>query len=466
MSSKGAASRNDQKTRPFIAKWDVFICHAGEDKEQVARPLANVLTRIGVKVWYDEFTVSLGDSLRRKIDSGLAQSRYGVVILSPDFFKKEWPQKELDGLTGREGNGEKVILPVWHNVTQADIARVSPLLADRVAVSTNQGIEFVAEKILEELRKVSSRILPKGPVIEVPPKPIRPARRFLPAVIGAILFLIFLIVLSLKDSLILISQGLRTKMNEGRVTETEKAKLGQGENLREKSPLSILASFAAPGRSAQGITLDGSDLWVSDNSGTIFQVDFSGKTKGAFQAPEVTPEGIAWDGASFWVFTTNYGDIVQFRVKPGERTVTKVSSFRSPNQTIGGTNDGLAWDGKNLWYADQFNVYKLDSSGAVLGKFTLRKEIAGLTWSGANLWVAHNDFPSPATLSAVDTMGNVLASYSSPISQIEGLSADGRDLWVIGRDSLRGKVVIYHLNMSNVEALTSAEKTPPTAKNN
>ncbi|TEU12597.1 MAG: toll/interleukin-1 receptor domain-containing protein, partial [Anaerolineales bacterium] len=97
--------------------WDVFISHTWEDKEDIARPLAEALRQKGLRVWYDEFTLTLGDSLRRSIDHGLAQSRYGVVILSPNFFTKEWSQKELDGLAAREVSGEKVILPVWHNVT-------------------------------------------------------------------------------------------------------------------------------------------------------------------------------------------------------------------------------------------------------------------------------------------------------------------------------------------------------------
>ena len=80
--------------------WDLFLSHASEDKEDVARPLHKLLVGKGLRVWYDEMTLSLGDSLRRKIDEGLANSRYGLVILSPSFFAKEWPQKELDGLVG------------------------------------------------------------------------------------------------------------------------------------------------------------------------------------------------------------------------------------------------------------------------------------------------------------------------------------------------------------------------------
>lgn len=97
-------------------EWDVFISHASEDKDDFVRPLAERLRHEGLRVWYDDFTLTVGDSLRRSIDRGLAKSRYGVVVISPNFLKKEWPQKELDGLVAREVGGIKVILPVWHNI--------------------------------------------------------------------------------------------------------------------------------------------------------------------------------------------------------------------------------------------------------------------------------------------------------------------------------------------------------------
>lgn len=132
--------------------WDVFICHAWEDKETIARPLAIALQKVGLKVWYDEFTLKIGDSLRRSIDYGLSKSKYGVVILSPSFFSKEWPQRELDGLVAREISSGKIILPVWHNVTRNDIEHFSPILADRLGVSTASGLNTVLKEILRVVR--------------------------------------------------------------------------------------------------------------------------------------------------------------------------------------------------------------------------------------------------------------------------------------------------------------------------
>ena len=91
--------------------YDVFICHASEDKASVVRPLAAELETRGISVWLDEGQLTIGDSLRGKIDHGLRESRFGVVVLSPSFFGKRWTQWELDGLVDREvTSGAKVVL--------------------------------------------------------------------------------------------------------------------------------------------------------------------------------------------------------------------------------------------------------------------------------------------------------------------------------------------------------------------
>jgi hypothetical protein len=145
-----------------IAMWDVFISHAWEDKETVARPLAHALSEAGISVWYDEFTLTLGDSLRRSIDRGLADSRYGLVILSPHFFAKGWPQRELDGLTTREIESGKVILPVWHGVTRKEVEHFSPPLADKLSVSTAAGLDIVMREILKVVRPKATPAPPEA----------------------------------------------------------------------------------------------------------------------------------------------------------------------------------------------------------------------------------------------------------------------------------------------------------------
>lgn len=186
---------------------------------------------------------------------------------------------------------------------------------------------------------------------------------------------------------------------------------------------------------------------LSNNSGVIFKVDASGKVLDSFDAPDVTPQGITWDGTSFWVFTTNQFFIYQFQIA-GAATQT-VSFFHSPASVVGGgiTQD-LAWDGDNLWYANEFKVYNLDTSGNILSSFSFPQNVAGLDWDGPNLWLAYNDFPNNATLDIVNTSGEVLETYPSPVFQINSLaSADGY-LWVLGNDSLGGKPMIYKLDIS------------------
>lgn len=72
--------------------WDAFISHASEDKPEFVRPLADALAKYGLAVWYDELSLSIGDSLSRSIDKGLENSNFGIVVLSPAFFSKNWPE--------------------------------------------------------------------------------------------------------------------------------------------------------------------------------------------------------------------------------------------------------------------------------------------------------------------------------------------------------------------------------------
>jgi hypothetical protein len=129
-------------------EWDVFISHARPDRESVARPLAERLRQAGLKVWLDQGELQLGDSLRSKIDEGLAHSRFGVVVLSKAFFAAQWPQRELSGLVTRESHGHPTILPVLHNIDRDVVAQNSPVLANLMAINTSEGLERVAAAVL------------------------------------------------------------------------------------------------------------------------------------------------------------------------------------------------------------------------------------------------------------------------------------------------------------------------------
>ncbi len=144
-----------QRERPdhfedIVREHDVFISHASEDKQSVVRPLADALIAEGLRVWYDEFELRIGDSLRRKIDQGLANSRVGLVVLSHAFIAKGWTNYELDGIVTRSVTGEQVLLPIWHNISKQEVMAYSPSLADKVARNTaTHTVEEIAREIAE-----------------------------------------------------------------------------------------------------------------------------------------------------------------------------------------------------------------------------------------------------------------------------------------------------------------------------
>jgi|SRR5215469_14881799 len=134
-------------------RWDVFISHASEDKEELVRPLAKALEQSGLEVWFDETTIKVGDRLRESIDLGLSRSRFGIVVLSKHFFAKNWTKEELEGLSMKEISGVKVILPVWHKITREEVAERSPTLAGRFAAQSKDGLEKVVRQLREAMGK-------------------------------------------------------------------------------------------------------------------------------------------------------------------------------------------------------------------------------------------------------------------------------------------------------------------------
>lgn len=134
-------------------KWDIFISHASEDKESFVKPLAETLKSLGMRVWYDDFTLSIGDSLSRSIDKGLVNSNYGVIVISPHFIQKDWPEYELRGLFAKEIGNDKVILPIWHQIDRGQLLNYSAVLADKYALSSSKlNIKEIAIKIIEVVR--------------------------------------------------------------------------------------------------------------------------------------------------------------------------------------------------------------------------------------------------------------------------------------------------------------------------
>lgn len=146
-------SGSSTETIAVEVQYDVFVSHAWEDKETFANEFVEELQKRGLCVWYDISQIKWGDSMRAKIDDGLRKSRFGVVVLSPDYIKegKYWTKAELDGLFQLESVNGKMLLPVWHNLTKKEVMAYSPIIASKLAMTT---ASMTPAEIAEELAKL------------------------------------------------------------------------------------------------------------------------------------------------------------------------------------------------------------------------------------------------------------------------------------------------------------------------
>jgi hypothetical protein len=132
-----------------------FISHDSRDKNTIVRPLVQELQRMMLSVWYDEFSLEVGDSLRGSIEKGLKQCQKCIFVLTPNFLSKGgWPKREYDSIFTRELIEERnLILPIWCSVSKTEVFEYSPILADRVALDWNLGREEVANRLYRTLTK-------------------------------------------------------------------------------------------------------------------------------------------------------------------------------------------------------------------------------------------------------------------------------------------------------------------------
>ncbi len=152
LASGSVADSPAKRPETQAMSYDVFICHASEDKV-FTDLLAAELRSAGIRVWYDQFILSWGDDLRATIDEGLVQSKFGIVVFSPAFLKKKkWTEHELSGLFAKEKAGIKIILPIWHNITESDIIEYGPSFAARLAKNTAEdSVEDIVASLLRKL---------------------------------------------------------------------------------------------------------------------------------------------------------------------------------------------------------------------------------------------------------------------------------------------------------------------------
>ena len=132
-------------------KRNVFISHVhAADTDAVVRPLAAALQEQGLSVWYDDLVSDNGDSLRGIIDTGRANGRFGIVVLSQHFLARQWPQNELDSMLTLPQTGKQGILPIWHKLTKDQVIAHSPPLAHSISRGTTEAtIAEIAAEIAE-----------------------------------------------------------------------------------------------------------------------------------------------------------------------------------------------------------------------------------------------------------------------------------------------------------------------------
>lgn len=134
-------------------KYDIFISYAIEDKTTVAGPLAELLKKNGLKVFFAGTELGIGDDIREVIHNGLRQSKFGVVILSPDY-NRSWTFGELFNLIDKEVfERQAVIYPVWHHIRFSEIKSHFPDLVNRYALPTDKGLEFIASEITRQVKR-------------------------------------------------------------------------------------------------------------------------------------------------------------------------------------------------------------------------------------------------------------------------------------------------------------------------
>ncbi len=149
-------SQDYLKKKMEIDKPLAFISHDSRDKELIAKPLANGLSSRLCSVWYDEYSLNIGDSLRESIEKGIKEVKKCVIVITRNFLNNPgWGKKEFNSIFTREMIfNERIVLPIWYEVTKEEVYDYSPSLADTVAL-----IWPNKENVTEEEYKKSVELL-------------------------------------------------------------------------------------------------------------------------------------------------------------------------------------------------------------------------------------------------------------------------------------------------------------------
>lgn len=142
-------------------KYDLFLSHANKDKESFVDGLYNSLAKLGIRIFYDKETIEWGDNWKAKVLDGVNQSEFAIIVISDNFFGREWTEKELSELLSRQNNtGQKIVLPILKNITIEQLQHKYPLLADIQVIdaeknSTEEITILFAKQIIKRIKRAN-----------------------------------------------------------------------------------------------------------------------------------------------------------------------------------------------------------------------------------------------------------------------------------------------------------------------
>ena len=154
--------RMGESNEPMISnslnEYDVFISHANKDKPTIIDELYESLSRLGIKIFYDKRELEWGDNWKERILEGVEKSEFAIIVISDNFFGREWTEKELTSFLNRQNiSGQKIILPLLFDITIDQLKDKYPSVSDIQAISTetytcDQVALLFAKQLIKRLK--------------------------------------------------------------------------------------------------------------------------------------------------------------------------------------------------------------------------------------------------------------------------------------------------------------------------
>ncbi|MDE6312407.1 MAG: toll/interleukin-1 receptor domain-containing protein, partial [Lachnospiraceae bacterium] len=122
-----------------LPEYDLFISHASKDKEELVEKLYQSLSKLGIHIFYDKESLEWGDNWKEKILNGTKRAEFAIIVISENFFDREWTERELVEFLNRQNrNGQKLILPILHNISLEQLQEKYPSVANIQAIDSKK----------------------------------------------------------------------------------------------------------------------------------------------------------------------------------------------------------------------------------------------------------------------------------------------------------------------------------------